>query len=88
MTGTTQTHHWFACGWFAQLMSTAGGRLGRVLAGTALIGAGLALIGGLPGILLAAVGAVPLLAGILDLCIFSRLFGGPLPGSAIRSCRG
>lgn len=86
MTGTTHIHHWFACGWFAQLMSTLGGRLGRGLTGMTLIAVGLGVVGGVPGIALAAVGGVPLLAGLLDLCIFSALFGGPLPGSAIRSC--
>lgn len=86
MTGTTHTHHWFGCGWFARLMSTLGGRLGRSVAGVALIVTGLALVGGLPGFALAAVGVVPLLAGLLDMCIFSALFGGPLHGSSIRAC--
>lgn len=86
MTGTTHSHHWFACGWFAQLMSTLGGRLGRGLAGIGLITVGLGLVGGVPGVALAAIGVMPLLAGLLDLCIFSALFGGPLSGSAIRTC--
>lgn len=80
------TEHWFACGWFAQWMSTLGGRLGRTVAGIALIAAGLAGIGGWPGIAVALVGVVPLVAGLFDLCIFSALLGGPLHGSAIRTC--
>jgi len=86
MSGSTHIHHWFGCGWFARLMSTLGGRLGRGLAGIGLIAIGLGLIGGVPGMVLAAIGLVPLLAGLLDLCIFSALFGGPLHGSAIRTC--
>jgi len=35
---------------------------------------------------LAAIGLVPLLAGTFDVCVFSRLFGGPFSGSAIRAC--
>lgn len=29
MAGPAHTHHWVGCGWFTQLMSTAGGRVGR-----------------------------------------------------------
>lgn len=31
MTGTPHTHHWFGCGWFAQAMSTMGGRPGTAI---------------------------------------------------------
>jgi len=79
MSGIPHTHHWFACGWFARLMSTLGGRLGRSVAGLLLVGGGL-------GIGLAVIGGVPLAAGLFDLCVFSALFGGPLGGSAIRTC--
>jgi len=54
-----------------------GGRLGRTVAGIALIAAGLARIGGPAAIAVALLGAVPLV-GLFDLCIFSALFGGPL----------
>lgn len=67
-------------------MSTLGGRLGRSAAGLLLIAGGLLLVGGGLGIALAVVGLVPLAAGLFDLCIFSALFGGPLGGSAIRTC--
>lgn len=86
MSNPTRTEHWFACGWFAQLMSTLGGRLGRTVAGMALIVAGLAWIGGLAGIAAALIGVVPLAAGLFDLCIFSALLRGPLHRSAIRTC--
>lgn len=86
MSGIPHTHHWFACGWFARLMSTLGGRLGRSVAGLLLITVGLLLVGGGLGIGLAVIGGVPLAAGLFDLCVFSALFGGPLGGAAIRTC--
>jgi hypothetical protein len=35
----------------------------------------------------AAIGLVPLLAGTFDTCVFSKLFGGPFSGAAIRALR-
>jgi len=82
MTTTTMKPNWFAASWFGQCMSST---RGRIAGGLALIGVGLLVLGGLPGIVLAAIGLVPLLAGSLDVCIFSALFGGPLRGSGARS---
>ena len=65
------------------LASTAG-RIVRILAGIALIVWGLAGLGGTVGIVLAVIGAVPLLAGIFDFCVFAPLFGNPLSGKKIR----
>ena len=86
MTSTTEKPNWFAASWFGQCMSSTRGRIGRVVAGLALIVGGLFVIGGTAGIVLAAVGLVPLLAGAFDVCIFSALFGGPLRGSGVRAC--
>jgi hypothetical protein len=58
---------------FARFMASTAGRLARVVAGLALIGIGL-VVGGW-GYVLAVVGLVPLLAGILDVCLFAPLFG-------------
>jgi len=85
MTTTTMKPNWFAASWFGQCMSSTRGRIARIAGGLALIGVGLLVLGGLPGIVLAAIGLVPLLAGSLDVCIFSALFGGPLRGSGARS---
>ena len=86
MTTTTKKPNWFAASWFGQCMSSTRGRIGRIVAGLALIVAGLFALGGTAGMLLAAIGLVPLLAGTFDVCLFSALFGGPLRGSGVRAC--
>jgi hypothetical protein len=72
---------------FVSFMVSTTGRIARVLAGLALIAWGLLGLGGTPGVILAAVGAVPLLAGVFDFCLFAPLFGGPLSGSKIRASK-
>ena len=86
MTTTTKKPNWFAASWFGQCMSSTRGRIGRIAGGIALIAIGLFALGGTVGIVLAAIGLVPLLAGTFDVCIFSGLFGGPLRGSEVRAC--
>lgn len=70
---------------FAKFMSSGLGRGLRIVVGLALIVIGLFSVGGTGGTLLAAVGAVPLLAGIFDVCLFAPLFGAPLKGAAVRA---
>ena len=65
---------------FARFMSSAAGRLTRIVAGIALILIGLLVMNGTIGVVLAIVGVVPLLAGVLNLCVFAPLFGGPFLG--------
>ncbi len=86
MTTTTKRPNWFAASWLGQCLSSTRGRIARVVAGLALIVGGLFVLGGTAGIVLAAIGLVPLLAGAFDVCIFSALFGGPLRGSNVRAC--
>ena len=86
MTSTTEKPNWFAASWFGQCMSSRMGRIGRVVAGLALVAGGLLAVGGIAGFIIAAVGLVPLLAGASDVCVFSALFGGPLRGSDVRAC--
>ena len=69
---------------FAKFMSSGLGRGVRIVAGLVLIVLGLAS-GGAGGLIVAVVGAVPLLAGILDVCLFAPLFGGPLKGADARA---
>lgn len=78
--------NWFAAGPFGQFMASGLGRATRIVAGLALIGGGMLAIGGPAGYIVAAIGLVPLLAGLFDVCVFSRLFGGPFGGGAIRAC--
>ncbi len=70
---------------FAKFMSSGVGRGVRIIVGLALIALGLFTVGGTGGIILAMVGAVPLLAGVLDVCLFAPLFGGPLKGAEARA---
>lgn len=68
---------------FAQFMASPAGRVLRGVAGAAMIGGGIA-IGDAGGTALALAGALPLSAGVLDLCYVSALFGGPIRGEDIR----
>ena len=71
---------------FAKFMSSGIGRLLRIVAGSALIYLGLAVVGGAGGIVVAVVGAVPLLAGLFDFCLIGWIFmGSPLKGSEVRA---
>lgn len=69
---------------FAQFIASPAGRVLRGVAGAAMIGGGIA-IGDGGGTALAIAGALPLSAGILDLCYISALFGGPIRGEDIRA---
>jgi hypothetical protein len=71
---------------FAKFMSSGSGRVLRIIAGIALIILGLWVVGGAWGILLAVVGAVPLLAGLFDVCVIGALFlGTPFRGDEVRA---
>lgn len=70
---------------FISFMASTTGRIVRIVAGIALIAWGLWGLGGTTGIIVAVVGAVPLLAGVFDFCVFAPLFGNPLSGPKIRA---
>jgi hypothetical protein len=70
---------------FIRFMASTTGRMVRIVAGIALIAWGLWGLGGTTGIIVAVVGAVPLLAGVFDFCVFAPLFGNPLSGPKIRA---
>jgi hypothetical protein len=70
---------------FVKFMASTTGRIIRIVAGLALIAWGLMGLGGTAGIIVAVVGAVPLLAGLFDFCVFAPLFGNPLSGPKIRA---
>jgi len=72
---------------FVAFMASPTGRIVRILAGIALVGWGLLGLGGTGGVVVAVVGAVPLLAGLFDFCIFAPLFGAPLSGPKIRAVK-
>jgi hypothetical protein len=67
-------------------MASPVGRGIRVVAGIALIIAGLA-IGSTVGYVLAVVGVVPLLAGALNVCVLAPLLKAPFSGKALTNPR-
>ena len=72
---------------FLSFMVSPAGRIARIAAGLALLAwAGFGLHG-LGAIVVGVIGAVPLLAGLFDVCVFAPLFGAPLSGPRIRSAR-
>jgi hypothetical protein len=66
---------------FISFMGSGAGRATRILAGGAMIAAGVA-IGGTGGIILAIVGVLPLATGILNICLLAPLFGKSLRGQS------
>jgi len=70
---------------FITFMISPTGRAVRLIAGIVLVAWGLLGITGVAGAVIAVVGAVPLLAGLFDLCVFAPLFGASLKGAEIRS---
>lgn len=70
---------------FVSFMASTTGRIVRIVAGIALIAWGVLGLGGTTGIIVAVVGVLPLLAGLLDFCVFAPLFGDPLSGAKIRA---
>ena len=66
-------------------MASTAGRIVRIVAGVALVAWGWFGLGGTTGIIVAVIGLVPLLAGVIDFCVFAPLFGNPLSGAKIRA---
>jgi hypothetical protein len=64
-------------------LASGSGRITRIIAGLVLIGIGWRFHS-TPGIVIAIVGFIPLLAGIFDVCLLGPLLGMPLSGKAIR----
>ncbi len=73
---------------FSSFMSRGLGRALRIVAGIVLIALGFA-VGGVAGVVLGVVGAVPLAAGLLDVCLIGTLlFGTPVHGAEVRARAG
>ncbi|MBX7097041.1 MAG: DUF2892 domain-containing protein [Myxococcaceae bacterium] len=70
---------------FAMFMAGMWGRLLRVGAGLGLMAVGIGVVGGTGGIVLAAVGLVPLWAGVGNVCVLAPLLGLPFSGYALLS---
>jgi len=69
---------------FVKFMASNTGRIVRIAAGAALIAWGLLSLAGTTGIVVAVVGLLPLLAGLMDFCVFAPLFKNPMSGKKIR----
>ncbi|HEY7094925.1 MAG TPA: DUF2892 domain-containing protein [Ktedonobacterales bacterium] len=65
---------------FVGFMQSWIGRLLRVVAGLALIAVGLFVMQGAWGYVVAAIGLVPLFAGVVGICLLAPLFGYTLAG--------
>ena len=65
-------------------MASAAGRLLRIVAGSGLIAWGMLGIGGSDGMVIAAIGVVPILTGTFNICVLGPLLGAPLSGSKAR----
>ncbi|HVN52877.1 MAG TPA: DUF2892 domain-containing protein [Anaerolineaceae bacterium] len=72
---------------FVSFMASTTGRIVRIVAGIALIAWGVLGLGGTAGVIVAVVGALPLLAGLFDFCVFAPLFGAPFSGPKIRMAK-
>lgn len=70
---------------FVKFMVSPIGRAARIGAGIVLIAGGLFGLGGTAGAVVAAVGLVPLVAGLVDGCLFAPLFGYHLSGHRTRA---
>lgn len=69
---------------FFQFMASTAGRLLRIVVGLALVVVGL-MMQSTGGYMLAAVGLLPLAAGVFDWCVFAPLVGMPFKGKAVRA---
>ena len=69
---------------FVRFMQTPAGRIARIVAGVALIAGGFVGVGGVAGYAIAAVGLIPLGAGVFDMCLLAPFFKVPFSGAKIR----
>jgi hypothetical protein len=72
---------------FAKFINSPAGRVIRLVLGIGLIGYGFTQRTSQTGLVLMAVGLIPLLAGAFDLCLISGLLGGPFRGASLRAMR-
>ena len=65
-------------------LATTTGRWVRIIAGIALIALGLLFIPAPTGVVVSIIGLVPLIAGVVDVCVFAPLLGRPFTGKQLR----
>jgi len=69
---------------FFRFMASPAGRFLRIVAGIILMVVGLVWIHGPGSWIVAAIGLVPLAAGVFDWCVIALLFGLPFVGERLR----
>ena len=69
---------------FAKFMASVTGRIIRIIAGLILVYIGFFMMKDVAGYIIAAIGLVPLFAGIFDFCVLAPLFGAPFLGKEVR----
>jgi hypothetical protein len=70
---------------FGQFMAGAPGRLIRSLGGAALIGWGISMDSS-GGTVLAVVGVLPMMSGVLNICPVTGILGGLWTSSSVKAC--
>ena len=70
---------------FVKLMGSQSGREVRLVAGMAIISAGLLAVGGAGGWVVAAIGVLPTAAGVFDFCVIAPLLRYPFGGKQLRA---
>jgi Protein of unknown function (DUF2892) len=70
---------------FAEFMASPLGRGLRVVFGGLLIYVGLNRVQGVAGTVIALLGLVPIVTGLLNLCVLGPLLGAPFRGSEVRA---
>ncbi len=68
---------------FARFISSPAGRIARLVVGIALIAWGYTQRGSGTGLVLIAVGFLPLITGAFNLCLISALLGGPISSARV-----
>jgi hypothetical protein len=69
---------------FARFMAQPFGRVARIIAGLVIMEVGYTVVGGTVGWIVTAVGLIPLLAGVFNVCLIAPLIHAPFSGKDAR----
>lgn len=69
---------------FVKFMTSTTGRAARVIAGLIILSAGLFVVQGAIGTVMAVVALVPIAGGLLDFCVAGVILGYPFKGAEAR----
>lgn len=69
---------------FVRFMTSSKGRAGRVVMGLVLLSAGLFVVQGTVGNIMAVAALIPMAGGLFDFCLIAFALGYPLSGSKAR----